>query len=269
MAGEAPTITLTTDFGFADGTVGAMIGVIKSICPAAEVVNLASDVPAHDIRRGAWALYQAVPFFPEGTIHVAVVDPGVGTRRRAILVDTGREYLIGPDNGLLSWAWRVAGRRQAYAIENPSYRISRVGVTFDGRDLFAPAAAHVALGIDPATVGPVIRDAIELVWPEPRVQDDGRIAGEILVVDHFGNMITNIPMALAADTFADANVRVELPDGQTAPLGPSYKAISTELGAVINGSGLIEIAGRERSAHELTRRRPGDRIMLCTGESPA
>lgn len=266
MVNSHPIITLTTDFGFADGTVGAMIGVIKSICPSTEVVNLASDVPAHDIRHGAWALYQAVPFFPEGTIHVAVIDPGVGSDRRRILVDTGREYLIGPDNGLLSWAWRPAGARRVLAIENPDYRISRVGVTFDGRDIFAPAAAHLALGVDPETFGPMIDDPDGLEWPEPVIHADQRISGEVLVVDHFGNLITNVPATMVGEIFGDAEVCVTLPSGKTAPLHSNYAAISTDLGAVVNGSGLIEIAGRERSAHEMSRLRPGDRLMLCKGD---
>ena len=136
MTAARPLITLTTDFGYADGTVGAMIGVIKSICPVAEVVSIAHDIPPHDIVHGAWALYQSAPFFPAGTIHLAVVDPGVGTHRRAILVETQKGIFLGPDNGMLGWAANAMGPKRYIAIENTPYRLGPPGLTFDGRDLY-------------------------------------------------------------------------------------------------------------------------------------
>ncbi|GAB4323410.1 MAG: SAM-dependent chlorinase/fluorinase [Candidatus Zixiibacteriota bacterium] len=261
MADHSPIITLTTDFGFADGTVGAMIGVIKSICPQAEVVNLATDIPPQDVHRGAWALFQAAPFFPSGTIHVCVVDPGVGSARRGLLVVTDHGQFIGPDNGVLSWAWRGLIRRQCSTLENPSYRIARVGVTFDGRDLFAPAAAYLASGADPASFGSEVNDPMELEWPDP-VRGADTISGEILVIDHFGNLITNVTLAQAADAFGDQPFAVHLPGGATASFVGHYAGIRGELGAVVNGSGLIEIAARNRSAAEVTRIHRGANILL-------
>lgn len=256
-----PLITLTTDFGLADGTVGAMIGVIKSICPEAEVINVASDVPPQDLYRGAWVLFQAAPFFPADTVHVAVVDPGVGTNRRAILVDAEHGSYIGPDNGVLSWALRRAGERRIYAQENQAYRIASVGVTFDGRDLFAPAAAHLAAGADPASFGPLISDPVELSWPEPR-RAGKRLEGQILVEDHFGNLITNVPLALVMETFADQIPIAVLRGGWRAELSRSYEEITGMIGAVVNGTGLIEIAGNRRSAVSITGCKRGDTIVM-------
>lgn len=261
MADQRPIITLTTDFGFADGTVGAMIGVIKSICPQAEVVHLAADIPPQDIHRGAWALFQAAPFFPADAIHVCVVDPGVGSDRRNLLVITDHGQFIGPDNGVLAWAWRGAPGRRWIALENPSYQIARIGVTFDGRDLFAPAAAHLALGVDPESFGPEIDDPVELDWPMPG-RTANTITGEIIVIDHFGNLITNVSVTDAAEVFGDRPFVVRLPGDRTAPFVGHYAGIRGDLGAVVNGSGLIEIAARNRSAAQVTHLHRGATISM-------
>lgn len=264
MAERTPIITLTTDFGLADGTVGAMIGVIKSICPRAEVINLATDIPPQDVSRGAWALYQAAPFFPADAIHVAVVDPGVGSDRRGILVETDHGTFIGPDNGMMSWAWRTAGRRHIYGLINPSYRLARIGVTFDGRDLFAPSAAHLAMGVDPESFGPEIVDPVELPWPEPK-RGERRVNGEILVVDCFGNLISNVTLNDVAEVFGDEAFTVHLPGQRVAPFVGHYAGIRSDLGAVVNGSGLIEIAARDRSAWEMTGIGRGTAVAIQGG----
>ena len=256
-----PLITLTTDFGCADGTVGAMIGVIKSICPTAEVVSIAHDIPPHDIVHGAWALYQSAPFFPSGTIHLAVVDPGVGTKRRAILVETGKGYLLGPDNGMLVWAVEAMGVMRQFAIENTPYRLGPRGLTFDGRDLFAAVAAHLANGIEPAGIGDDIPAIVDLSWPEPNVSA-GRIEGEVLLDDQFGNLVTNISAAMLADVFGDAGVLVILDNRPIGGLSHGYAAIEGHLGAVINGTGLLEIAVPEGSAAALTGGRRCDKVVV-------
>lgn len=266
MGSPTPIITLTTDFGLADGTVGAMIGVIKSICRETEVMVTAADIPPHDIPRGAWALFQTTPFFPPGAIHVAVVDPGVGSDRRAVLAVTARGLYIGPDNGVLSWAVRDAGLVRWLGVENPAYRIARRGVTFDGRDLFAPAAAYLARGIDPGVFGPEIENPVHLDWPQP-VESDAMIMGEVLVTDTFGNLITNIPAPMATEMFgAGAPLIAGLPNGQVARSVRSYLDIAGELGVVINGANLLEIAARGRSAAEATGARRGDRVVVTAGE---
>ena len=254
-------ITLTTDFGMADGTVGAMIGVIKSICPDAEVVNLASDVPAHDIVRGAWALYQAAPFFPSRAIHLAVVDPGVGTARRRLVVTTGHGTYVGPDNGLLSWAVGRAGDAVYRELRNPALRLAPVGFTFEGRDIFAPAAAHLASGVDPSAFGPVIDDPVILPWAEPtRVR--GQIDGEVLVADHFGNLISNIPFDMVADEFADRPVAVHIASRNVGGITRGYAAIEGRLGVVINGTGFLEIAAKNEPAAFILRAARGAKVTV-------
>lgn len=253
-------ITLTTDFGFSDGTVGAMIGVIKSICPTAEVVIASADVPAGDVHRGAWALFQAAPFFPPNSIHVAVVDPGVGTDRRGLVVGTDRGQFIGPDNGILSWAWRVAGRQSIRVLTNRAFRLASPGITFDGRDLFAPAAAYLASGVDPRQMGPEIENAIELEWPEPDI-DGSRIVGEVLVADHFGNLISNITMDDVARLFVEQPFTVTVGDQPAGGLVGGYERIVGSLGTVINGSGLLEIAAKGGSAARITGLGRGARVV--------
>lgn len=254
-------ITLTSDFGHADGTVGAMIGVIKSICPDAEVVSLSHDIPPHDIVHGAWALYQSAPFFPAGTIHVAVVDPGVGTRRRAILIETEKGLLIGPDNGMLGWAANAMGLQRYFAIENTPYRLGPPGLTFDGRDLFAAVAGHIATGVEHQTIGEEVPAIVELSWPEP-VVGNGRIEGEVLLDDRFGNLVTNIPAATLGSVFGDSAMLITLDGRPVGGLSRGYSAIEGHLGAVINGTGLLEIAVPEGSAAVLTGGRRCDRVIV-------
>lgn len=268
-------ITLTTDFGTADGTVAAMIGVIKSICPDAELISVNSGIPPHDVARGAWALCQAAPFYPRNTIHVAVVDPGVGSARRALMATTEHGTFVGPDNGVLTWATRGSTGVVWRTLENPSYRISPFGVTFDGRDLFAPAAAYLAVGADPASFGPVIEDPVILRWPQPQRGDD-TIEGEVLIVDHFGNLITNVPLVMVAELCGDRSFQVILPAARSAvpgkhrtatdpaPFARSYDDIRGRLGAVINGAGLVEIASCQGSAASVAGRGRGDRVVVRT-----
>ena len=268
-----PLITLTTDFGSADGTVAAMIGVIKSICAEAEVVSVNSGIPPHDIPRGAWALFQSAPFFPSDAIHLALIDPGVGSHRRPVMATTDHGTFIGPDNGVLTWAIRGVSGVTWRLLENPAYRIAPVGVTFDGRDLFAPVAAHLAAGADPEAFGPVIDDPVSLRWPEPQLRDD-TIEGEILIVDHFGNLVTNVPLAMVAELCGDRSFQVILPAARSAipgkhrtatdpaPFARNYDEIRGKLGAVINGAGLVEIAARQGSAAAQAGRGRGDRIVV-------
>ncbi len=268
-----PLITLTTDFGTADGTVAAMIGVIKSICPDAEVIGVNSGIPAHDVPRGAWALCQSAPFYPKDAIHLAVVDPGVGSSRRAVMATTDHGTFVGPDNGVLTWATRESSGLVWRALENPAYRIAPLGVTFDGRDLFAPVAAHLAAGVDPAMFGPEITNPVILRWPQPQRGDD-TIEGEVLIVDHFGNLISNVPLTMVADLCGERAFQVILPAAHSAvpgrhriatdpaPFARSYEDIRGRLGAVINGAGLIEIACRQGSAAAQSGRGRGDRVVV-------
>ena len=155
------------------------------------MVDLTHDLPPGDIRGGAFALAASHRFFPKGTIHVAVVDPGVGSRRRAIAVQTAKGVFVGPDNGVLSWALAKEKVRAIHALENEAYFLQPVSRTFHGRDIFAPVAAHLSRGVPIQKLGPALKDFVRLDWPEPRVRRGG-FEGEVVYIDRFGNAITNL-----------------------------------------------------------------------------
>jgi hypothetical protein len=192
-----PIITLTTDFGYADPWVGVMKGVMLSINAELVIVDLTHGVPPQDIMAGALALADAVPFFPQEAIHVAVVDPGVGSERRPIVVRAGSCTLVGPDNGILWPAIeRLGGCTTAWHITNPAFLLTPVSSTFHGRDVFAPVAARLSLGAGTAaSLGPEITDVQRLSLPTPVVSGE-RLVGEVIHVDAFGNLITNITAEL-------------------------------------------------------------------------
>ncbi|MFI7605401.1 S-adenosyl-l-methionine hydroxide adenosyltransferase family protein [Micromonospora sp. NPDC049366] len=206
----APWISLTTDYGLADGFVAACHGVIATVAPAARVIDVTHLVPPADVRRGATVLAQTVPYLPVG-VHVAVVDPGVGTARRGVALATPRGLLVGPDNGLLlDAAEALGGVTGAVELTNPAWLAPQVSRTFHGRDIFAPVAARLALGAPLVDAGPAVDPAALVRLPEPvvRVDADGFTA-EVLTVDHFGN----VQLAAAADLLAGLpqTVRVTAP----------------------------------------------------------
>jgi S-adenosylmethionine hydrolase len=240
-------ITLTTDFGYADWFVGSMKGVIANINPKASIIDITHGIPAGDIRAGGFALMAACRFFPPKTIHVAVVDPGVGTKRAAIAVETGRFVFVGPDNGLLSWALRDESIKRIHRLENRKFFLPELSNTFHGRDLFAPVAAHLSRRIKLTELGPKQSNLIRLPWPERRRFKDA-IEGEVLYIDHFGNAITNISSTDLADSdSAKLNVRVNT--HIISGLSRSYQDGSTDAPlAIISSSGFLEIAINGASA---------------------
>ena len=192
---SAPIVTLLTDFGSADSFVGVMKGVILGIAPNVVLVDLTHAVPPQQVVVGALQLRSAVPYFPPGTIHVAVVDPGVGSTRRALVIETACGVLVGPDNGLLSLAAAALGRRCVRAIENRGLMQRPISSTFHGRDVFAPVAGQLARGLSLDSVGPVVESIVELVVTTP-VQTATEIQGTVIYIDTFGNLITNIDAAM-------------------------------------------------------------------------
>jgi len=186
-----PIIALLSDFGVKDPYVAEMKGVILNICPEAEVVDITHEIEKFNVKMGAFVLASASRYFPEGTIYVAVVDPGVGTERRAIIVKTAKALLVGPDNGLLMLAAQNQGIKNVYEIKNPRYMLPKISRTFHGRDIFAPAAAYLARGIPPEDFGPEITDYIVPTYGNPVIKGKN-VKGEILHIDGFGNLITNI-----------------------------------------------------------------------------
>src|SRR5262245_18693562 len=188
---HAMLITLTTDFGYTDPFVGIMKGVICGINPQARIVDLSHGIAAQNIMAAALVLRQSAGYFPHGAIHVVVVDPGVGSTRRPLLMELEENYFTGPDNGVLS---RVVGEKtpgRIVHLSNPAYQLQPTSATFHGRDIFAPAAAYLSRGIAPETFGETIRDFARLTWP-PVIKTGTTIKGEIVYIDGFGNLSTNI-----------------------------------------------------------------------------
>lgn len=186
-----PVITLTTDFGLRDPYVGVMKGVIVSRCPQACVIDLTHAIRAQDVKEANFALHGAWRFFPAGTIHVVVVDPGVGSRRRILCARSHGMLFLAPDNGVLTGVLDSAAT--IHAVTDPSlFRSRPVSNTFHGRDIFASVAAHLANGLAADCVGPVVTDPIELERPEPVRTADGSLVGSVIHVDSFGNLISNI-----------------------------------------------------------------------------
>ena len=255
-----PPIVLTTDFGLADAFVGVMKGVILTINPRAVIVDLTHDLPPQEVAAAAFVLGVNHSYFPPDTIHVAVVDPGVGTARRAVLLVTPAARFIAPDNGLLTGILQdyldpppaIPGRiavpppLAAYELTNPNYRRHPVSNTFHGRDIFAPAAAHLSLGQPPESFGPPLSELAWLPLAAPVVQD-GTVQGEVIYIDRFGNLITNIPagqlpaapltVSLANRTIPGLSRTFHDPD-----IAPAYFPDQPPLIALIGSNGYLEIA---------------------------
>ena len=229
-------ITLLTDFGHSDPYVGVMKGVIAVIAPDTRVIDLTHEVPAQDVQTGAFQLLTAYRYFPAGTIHVAVVDPGVGTERAIVAVRAGHYVFIGPDNGVLRWAVEDAGGPiSAVRVQNRQYRLAEVSATFHGRDVMAPAAAYLAAGVRLESLGPPSAPLAGERFPQPQ---NGR--GVVVHVDRFGNCVTNLPSANAA--------AVEVL-GRRLLVAPAYAAAPAARAVAVAGSaGFLEIAVNRGSA---------------------
>jgi S-adenosylmethionine hydrolase len=253
-------ITLTTDFGPRDWFVGTMKGVILGICPRAALVDITHEVPAGDIPGGAFALAAACRFFPKGTIHVVVVDPGVGSARRAIAVQTADYFFVAPDNGVLSWVLAKQKVRAIHALENETHFLSPVSNTFHGRDIFAPAAAHLGRGLPIRRLGPALKDYVRLDWPQPR-ERRGEIEGEVVYIDRFGNAITNLEGQMLTSVHGEER---EVRAGRRrCPIKPFYQAMPAgEALALVGSSGFLEVAVNGGSAKEALRLKVGSPVLL-------
>ena len=251
-------VTLTTDFGTTDPFVGIMKGVIAGRAPDVRVVDVTHGIPPQDVTAGALVLRHAVPYFPPGTMHVAVVDPGVGGPRRALCIETATAILLGPDNGLLSLVDQAVHRivhvtESRFFLPNPSR-------TFHGRDVFAPVAAALATGTPADALGPAVADMERIVLPEPVVEST-RVRGQVIYVDGFGNLVTNVPGDAVA---APCSVCI---GGRRIPgLAPAYSAVPTGTTVAVVGSwGLVEIAVRDGSARATLGVGTGEPVVIETG----
>jgi S-adenosylmethionine hydrolase len=263
-------VTLLTDFGNTDGFVGTMKGVIFSICSDVEIIDISNDIPSHDVFYGAFVLKGSYSFFPKGTIHLAVVDPGVGSEREAIVVKTKDYFFIGPDNGLFSYV--IDKNSKIYSLENKKYFLKNVSQTFHGRDIFAPIAGYLAKGISPEKFGKLKRNYKKINLPKPKIfpatgrTTSGRkykIVGQIIYIDKFGNLITNIHQELINKIIKTKKVSIKFKNVEKIKIVNSYSEIgSDKFCGLINSFGYLEVASNKARAESITNARLGDEIIL-------
>lgn len=243
-----PIVTLTTDFGEDSAYAAALKGSLLQVCPEAALVDLSHSIPPQDVLHAAFFLSEALPWFPPQSIHIVVVDPGVGTARRLICVEWQGQRIVAPDNGVCSLLWRREPPQRIVHIQNCQYFHPQVSNTFHGRDILAPVAGHLANGLDPAVLGPTITDPVPLPFPQPRRQMQ-RILGEVVFIDHFGNLMTNIHR----EDWPDVEVvKVELLGIQPRWVQTYGEASRGETVALWSSGGWLEIAVVEgHAAHRL------------------
>ena len=253
-------VTLLTDFGDVDGFVGAMRGVILNRDPTIQIADIAHGIPMGDYPKAGKVLARVAPLFPKGTVHCAVVDPGVGSERRPIAIECASHFFVGPDNGMFDEVLTALGHAYvARCITEPSLMRKPVSHTFHGRDVFAPCAAALAGGFPFAGVGPVIDQIVRLETSELKFSD-GVIQGVVAEIDHFGNLLTNIPSSSFKGQY-----RIVIGELEMVGPSPSYSEVPVASFVVINGSsGFIEIACRDRSAEELLQVAPGQRVTCAS-----
>lgn len=262
MKKERGIITLLTDFGTEDGYVAAMKGVILSINPDATIIDISHQIPPQDITAGAFVLSQSAPFFPRGTVHIAVVDPGVGGKRKPILIETDKYFFVGPDNGIFSVTLQREKVKRKIYLTNKDYFLGHISSTFHGRDIFSPVAAYLSLGIDPAVLGKKIKKIKDLGFKKPYVKGR-KITGEIIHIDRFGNLITNIDEGLLKRVFKTGRFKVEVCDNIIEKFVPAYSyAKKDEIISLIGSSGLLEIAKRDADAGQELGAEKGDRVEI-------
>jgi len=262
-------ISLLSDFGHKDPYVAEMKAVMLSVNPHVRFVDITHEIEKFNVRMGAYVFASAAPFFPVNTVHIAVVDPGVGTKRRPIIVQTQRNLYVGPDNGLLMLAAPKEKITKVYAIDNPQYMLSKVSNTFHGRDIFAPAAAYLSKGIKPCEFGSVIHDYIFPEFTEPHFKN-GELIGEVLYVDDFGNVISNISVQdLEKLSFQlGCSVCVMLGDKTfNVPFCSAYGEVACGAAVLLfGGSNFVEVAVNQGSASELFDANVGDTFCLSLVE---
>jgi S-adenosylmethionine hydrolase len=247
----APILTLTTDFGLSDHYAGTMKGVILGICPQARIVDISHEVTPFEIYEGAYVIAQAYRYFPPETVHVVVVDPGVGTARRPILMEAAGQYFVAPDNGVLAMIFSQEQHRMRLISNHHLFR-QPVSRTFHGRDIFAPVAAHLAAGVPPPHIGEVITDYLQPASMKPQRSGKRTWHGRILKIDRFGNIVTNFhidefPNLLRADFTLAVGPR------ETSILVRTYSEASPgELFAIVGSSGYVELSVAQGSAAKAT-----------------
>jgi hypothetical protein len=272
----APPIVLTTDFGLSDPYVGVMKGVILGINPHVAIIDLTHLIQPQNIRQAAFIMGTSYHFFPHDTVHIVVVDPGVGTPRKAVLLDTPKAKFLAPDNGVLTYVLAdylehsserpgvvaVPPHCRAYQLTETQYWLHPVSNTFHGRDIFAPVAAHLSLGAQPEALGTPLSELMWLPAPQP-VEENGQVLGEVIYSDHYGNLITNIPERLIAP---GSSAVVEIKGHRIASLRTTFHSSSgdadADLVALIGSHSFLEIAVPDGNAAALLKAGPGEPVKV-------
>jgi S-adenosylmethionine hydrolase len=256
-----PILTLTTDFGLADHYVAAMKGVILGICPQAQIVDITHQISPFEITEGAYVIAQAWKCFPKKTVHVVVVDPGVGSARRPILMEAGGQYFIAPDNGVLSMIYGVE-KHKIRLISNERWFCKPVSRTFHGRDIFAPSAAHLASGAKPAQFGKLIDDYLRPSFTKPLRAGKRTWNGQVLKIDHFGNLVTNFHTGDFPD-LDRRNFSMMVGPREITVLARTYSETSPgELFVILGSSGYYEVSVNQGSAAKQIGCAPGGPVEL-------
>jgi S-adenosylmethionine hydrolase len=269
---SSTVIAFLTDFGLSDGYVGVMKGVVQSIAPQVCMVDITHDIPPQDVATASWVLATTYSYFPAETIFTCVVDPGVGSTRRPVAIYAGKWYFVGPDNGLFSYIQDEQPVHEAVALTNPAYHLAQVSHTFHGRDIFSPVAAHiarrVALGELGSAIDPTTLQRFSIARP---VLQNGRIEAQVVHIDHFGNIITNIPLSMIPDLFERPDTHLHFPQqGVTIARSQRFFATTTENseGPFIYGdsSNHIAVAIRNGNAAQKLRVAYGNPVNVILHE---
>lgn len=256
-------ITLTTDFGTDDPYVAAMKGVILSINPEVTIVDICHTIKPQNIAQGAYILSTTYHYFPKGTIHIVIVDPGVGTERQAVLLITPQAFFLGPDNGVLGYIVEEAfPELEAIALTNPRFWLSPLSNTFHGRDIFAPVAAHLSLGVPSHEFGDPIPSPVTFPIPRPQLGEDGVLIGQVIHIDRFGNLITDIKR----EDLPRGRLFIEVCGHIIDDLSSSYDE-GEELLAIIGSSERLEVSVKNGSAARFLRAKVGDEVKVGINKS--
>jgi S-adenosylmethionine hydrolase len=269
---QRPIITLTTDFGSNDHFIGAMKGVILSIVPEAQIIDICHSVQAFDVLDGALTISQAYSYFPTRTVHVVVVDPGVGTARRPIVASCDKYHFVAPDNGVLSLVYAREERMHVRHITSEHYFLQPVSNTFHARDIFSPVAAYLAKEVDSLKFGEEVEDYVRFSAPKPKAVDENRLRGVVLKVDRFGNLVTNITPQDAPILFGSTGKAFKIVVGsrEITEIHSAYaEGAPGEVIGILGSMGFLEIAANRGAAAQLTGAGKGSDVTIILGEGAA
>jgi len=255
-------VTLITDFGLRDEYVGAMKGAILKVNPRCQVIDVTHQIEPQNVLRAALVLRNTYPYYPAGTVHLVVVDPGVGTQRRAVILQKGRHFFVGPDNGVFTFVLSSVGKTEGYEITQRKYFLSPLSETFHGRDIFSPVAGHLSLGRNPQRFGVRAANFVRAEWPQPRLKGK-KLLGRVLFADSFGNLITNIAREEYGSLSAGQPLLIQGKGWQTDRLRRTYGEGKPGIPiALFGSSGLLEIAVSGGNAQKKLKVKKGDPLVV-------